>query len=107
MSTFFWFTSETVIAPSFSFAQYLGGGVTSWWTWSVDDFRVNRTDSVFFDTIVNSAIMFPWFTTWQVSIAQMFTFTWWVSASVGFTTESWLSWDSVNNSVGSTAEFDS
>jgi hypothetical protein len=67
---------------------------------------MNRTNTVFSDTVVNNAIVFPWFSTWLVNITQMFAFTWWVSTSVSIATVAWLFSNSVNNSIGSSAKID-
>jgi hypothetical protein len=69
VSAFFWFTSKTVVAFTFGLAKSLSSSVTNWWTWSINDFRVDRTDSVFSNTVVDNAIVFPWFSTWLVDVA--------------------------------------
>ena len=68
VSAFFWFTSKTVVAFTFGFTQNLGSSVTSWWTWTINNFRMNRTNTVFSNTVVDNAIVFPWFSTWLVNI---------------------------------------
>jgi hypothetical protein len=108
VSAFFWFTSETVVALSFGFAENLGSHVTSWWTWSIDDLGVNRTDTVFSDAVVDDAIVFPWFTTWLVNVTQVFAFTFynWDFTFVRIATVTWLFVDSVDDGIGSSAEID-
>jgi hypothetical protein len=105
VATLFWFTSKRIVASSFGFAKNLSSGITSWWTWSSDLFGVDRTNTSFFDAVVDSAVMFPWFATWKISVTEMFTFAWWIRASVCLATESWFSWDGVDNSVSSAAKF--
>jgi hypothetical protein len=51
--------------------------------------------------------VFPWFTTRLVDVAQMFTFTWWISTSVSIATVAWLFGDSVDNSIGSSTKINS
>jgi hypothetical protein len=107
VAAFFWFTSERVVASSFGFAKNLSSSVTSWWTWPGDLFGVDRTNTSFFDAVVDSAVVFPWFTTWEISVTEVFAFAWWISASVSLATEAWLSWDGVDNSVSSAAKLNS
>lgn len=102
-----WFTSETVVTPAFGFTENLSGGVASWWTWSDNHHRLDFADSVSFDTVEDSAIVFPSIGTWSINITEMGTFAIVdVLASVSWATETGLSGNNMDNSISSSAKVD-